>query len=441
MAQAIPMYSMQVFKLPHSIIVEIEKMCRAFFWGQKKEERRIPWVSWENLCCSKKDGGRGMRDLEAFNQALLAKQGWRILNDETSLMSRVLKNKYFPNSTFLEAKSPATASFTWKSILQARNLLKKGVRKVIGNGKDTRVWGDPWAPTEHNEGLLKPRTPCDNNVFKVSELIEGRRWNTQVIDDVFLPWDAGKIKGLILSAYDCPGVWTWRWTKNGEFSVKSAYYIARSMKIEEKGNSSKVETRTVWQQIWRAKVPPKVRNFAWKAVHNALPVNTNLRKRQLNVDPICGRCGEKEEDVAHLLLMCKVSQRMWYLSPLRMDVAHNSTNSFKEWVLDKMQVCKNSDWWEIFWMLCWSLWLGRNDWSFKGRGWDVMRRIEKAVTVGAEYKHAVMMSNKINRHGNDVPTKWEVPRLGFLKLNTYAAFKKKKGWEWGRCCEIVKGMC
>lgn len=35
-AQAIPMYTTQVFKHPCGIIVEIEKMCRAFFWGQKK---------------------------------------------------------------------------------------------------------------------------------------------------------------------------------------------------------------------------------------------------------------------------------------------------------------------------------------------------------------------------------------------------------------------
>lgn len=36
-AQAIQMYTiMQVFKLPQSIILELEKMCRAFFGGQRK---------------------------------------------------------------------------------------------------------------------------------------------------------------------------------------------------------------------------------------------------------------------------------------------------------------------------------------------------------------------------------------------------------------------
>lgn len=74
---------MQVFKLPQSIIRDIEKMCRAFFWGQKKDEQRIPWMSWENLCKSKREEGMGLRDLEAFNQVLFAKQGWRMLMMKT----------------------------------------------------------------------------------------------------------------------------------------------------------------------------------------------------------------------------------------------------------------------------------------------------------------------------------------------------------------------
>lgn len=66
------------------------------------------------------------RDLEAFNFTFLAKQGWRLLQEPTSLVVKELKAKYSPNTTFLEAKGRTGISFTWRSILEVKELLKKG---------------------------------------------------------------------------------------------------------------------------------------------------------------------------------------------------------------------------------------------------------------------------------------------------------------------------
>ncbi|XP_021735141.1 uncharacterized protein LOC110701828 [Chenopodium quinoa] len=98
------MYAMQCFNIPVCILNEIERLCRNFFWGQRKEEKKLAWVAWDRMYAAKKDGGLGMRDMKAFNKALLAKQAWRILNNTSSLMVKTLKNKYFPNSEFMDAK-------------------------------------------------------------------------------------------------------------------------------------------------------------------------------------------------------------------------------------------------------------------------------------------------------------------------------------------------
>ncbi|XP_075665676.1 putative mitochondrial protein AtMg00310 [Castanea sativa] len=102
---------MSCFKLPDSLCKDLGALTSRFWWGQKKEERKIPWVAWDKLCTPKTDGGMGFRDLRAFNLALLAKQGWRLLKNHNTLFYQVFKAKYFANSTFLEAQLGKRSSY------------------------------------------------------------------------------------------------------------------------------------------------------------------------------------------------------------------------------------------------------------------------------------------------------------------------------------------
>ncbi|KAL9420553.1 hypothetical protein AB3S75_038176 [Citrus x aurantiifolia] len=90
-AQAIPTYVMSVLRLPIGLCIDIQKAIAEFWWGSKKEKRRIHWAKWDRLCKAKGMGGMEFRDLTCFNQALVAKQGWRVIHFPESLMARVYK--------------------------------------------------------------------------------------------------------------------------------------------------------------------------------------------------------------------------------------------------------------------------------------------------------------------------------------------------------------
>ena len=143
-AQAVPTYTMSCFQLPKSLCDDLERMMKNFWWGQRNQESKIAWVSWKKMCKSKLYGGMGFRNLQALNLALLAKQGWQILTNPTSLVARVYKAKYFPFEDVLNSRIGSNPNYAWRSIHNSLRVLKEGTHWRVGNGKWIHIWDDRW---------------------------------------------------------------------------------------------------------------------------------------------------------------------------------------------------------------------------------------------------------------------------------------------------------
>ncbi|XP_010424774.1 PREDICTED: uncharacterized protein LOC104709936 [Camelina sativa] len=184
---ALPVYSMSCFKLPVSLCKQIQSVFTRFWWDDKADKRKMCWVAWDSLTQPKYAGGLGFRDVEQFNDALLAKIGWRLLNEPNSLLAKVLLNKYCNSSTFLTcSSSPRVASHGWRRILVGRDLLTKGLGWAVGDGATINVWNDPWLslsqpkrpfgpPTEATAELKFPQQPTTDS-FNWNKVI----WNARL---------------------------------------------------------------------------------------------------------------------------------------------------------------------------------------------------------------------------------------------------------------------
>lgn len=76
---------MSCFELPRGLVKELEVLICKFWWGYNGANRKVHWMSWERLCEAKEEGGMGFKEIEKFNDALLAKQVWRMINNPESL--------------------------------------------------------------------------------------------------------------------------------------------------------------------------------------------------------------------------------------------------------------------------------------------------------------------------------------------------------------------
>ncbi|XP_075636681.1 putative mitochondrial protein AtMg00310 [Castanea sativa] len=100
----------------------------------------------------KSEGGMGFKELSLFNEALLAKQTWRLLHNKNSLFHRVFKSRFFPNGSIMDANEGRGGSYAWKSILKGQEVIKRGAKWRVGNGETIKIWGDNWLPS-----ILSPR--------------------------------------------------------------------------------------------------------------------------------------------------------------------------------------------------------------------------------------------------------------------------------------------
>lgn len=81
----------------------------------------------------KSNGGMGFRCFETMNNAMLMKQLWRILKNPDLLISRIFKQKYFRNDSFLEVTPKQGSSFAWKNITGVLEMFKAGLELDTDN--------------------------------------------------------------------------------------------------------------------------------------------------------------------------------------------------------------------------------------------------------------------------------------------------------------------
>ena len=101
LAMALPVYAMSCFKLPKNTIKNLTSAMMEYWWSTFQSLQKIHWISHDKMTMPKSAGGFGFKDLDLFNQALLAKQAWKLLHEPNFLFSSFFRSRYYKNTSFL----------------------------------------------------------------------------------------------------------------------------------------------------------------------------------------------------------------------------------------------------------------------------------------------------------------------------------------------------
>ncbi|XP_074299929.1 uncharacterized protein LOC141631111 [Silene latifolia] len=380
-ANSLPTYVMSIFKLPAAFCDDLRRLVSRFWWGHEDGKKGISWVSWNQLCKPKCVGGMGFRDFFKSNLALLGKQAWRLLTSPECLWAQLMRGKYYHGSDFLTANLGHNPSYTWRSILGAREGLLNGLRRRIGNGLDTLVWGDQWIPNTQSGRIV---SPCFwvNSTMRVAELMVtgGGAWCEDRLGTYLLPFEVERVRNIRLSEESHEDTWYWAAEKDGEYSVRSAYKLLVGMESDTSEPSTWERSKWIWNNLWKVQVWPRIKLFFWQLCNDALATKVNLSFRVGREDVLCPLCQCQIESSIHLFRDCGIASEVWE----RLGVNHEEAirvGGIRDWVEGVWRELDKRDY-GLFMIGCWALWEARNQVVFEGGKGEVdvvVRRVQRVM--------------------------------------------------------------
>ncbi|KAL8121459.1 hypothetical protein AgCh_018258 [Apium graveolens] len=243
-----------------------------------------------------------------------------------------------------------------------------------------------------------------------------RKWDEEVIHDIFSQRDAEMIL-IIPLENDNVDNWYWKRDKLRMYTVKGGFLFLQELKqgAHRDNNSG------FWRSLWKLKIPPKVKNFLWRASSNCLPTKDMMRIKRVLIDSWFPTCNAFPETTVHSLLTCSFALQCRNLTDF--STTSNTTGSFQEWLQAVFNQKRKSDA-EIIVMISWMLWKNRNDVVWKQKCMDVSSIVTTALSVLNQWKFVQDRSFNISlgyMTQDDGSEQWCTPTVDRIKVNSDAA--------------------
>ncbi|KAK9995675.1 hypothetical protein SO802_020361 [Lithocarpus litseifolius] len=161
----------------------------------------------------------------------------------------------------------------------------------------------------------------------------------------FCTEEAAAICKIPLSGRNIVDSVVWLHTKNGKYSVKFGYHVARKVMRNDDGVGSLVGVggQQIWKKIWQLHVPNKIKIYEWRACQDILPSRVNLVQRKIVTEKGYQCCIGVPEYALHAIWECGVAQDVWAGCAIKLQKCSTDFPdivALLEYVLDKFSAAE-----------------------------------------------------------------------------------------------------
>uniref|UniRef100_A0A2N9H705 Reverse transcriptase zinc-binding domain-containing protein n=1 Tax=Fagus sylvatica TaxID=28930 RepID=A0A2N9H705_FAGSY len=288
------------------------------------------------------------------------------------------------------------------------------------NGSRVKIWKDAWLSSPTTNRVLSPICVLDQNATVDSLIdVETMTWNQSLIQRVFWPRDIALILAIPLSKRKPPDRLIWTGTKNGQFTVRSAYhFLLAQQRCGDASSSTDSLWTSLWKAIWSARVQPKMKLFIWRACSDILPTQGNLFRRGVSNAKSCRWCEDEVETVSHALWQCDFAQKVWKATPISFPSDCVASLCFTDVVQCYVQSLAHHPNLEIMLTIAWKLWQARNLFLWEAQLSTVEDISKGAAGMAIDFlEYGLDIHNASGRVEIVAGEKWRPPEQNHFKMN------------------------
>lgn len=185
-------------------------------------------------------------------------------------------------------------------------------------------------------------------------------------------------------------------------------------------SSESAQLQGLYKSIWALNIPPKLKHFWWRILHNEIPVAANLASRRIKIPQDCLFCVDAAETTMHLFFQCRLAREIWALSPLQIPSGqYEEASSLYDIVtgLLSSQAAHHSKEF-LFPYIGWCIWKARNDLLYNNKQWAIPDIIHQALMDFKLWREAQNVSTpQISHQANRIASK-DLPSYQSLPSNS-----------------------
>lgn len=271
-----------MFILPVSVSKAVEKLMRNFLWSGDETGKGRAKVSWKEVCLPKVEGGLGIKPMILWNQAMMAFHVWSVVSNRQSIWVKWIHTYRLKGRSFWEVKVPWDSSWSWRKILNLRNVCRPFFKTKIGNGLSTFFWQDSWIGDIPLASRITPRDIAamgSSGNVKVDEYFVNNEWCwPSGLIAMFPEINFSQVAPLVIESGEVN--WVSRRGKIGKFQTKQAW---KDMVVSQ-------PIVDWFGLVWFSNCIPKFSFILWLAIKKKLMTQDRMQNWQTDRRLACVFC-------------------------------------------------------------------------------------------------------------------------------------------------------